>query len=188
MQLVHPTAIVDAGAHIGAGTAIWHWTHVMAGAHIGERCSIGQGCFIGNVRIGAGCRIQNHVSIYDGVTLDDDVFLGPACVLTNVKHPRAHVARKAEGYATTHIGRGATIGANATIVCGISIGRYAMIGAAACVTHDVVAHAIMIGTPARRTGWACRCGESLPASLTCGRCGERYREDARSGPVVLLEA
>ena len=171
--LIHPTAIVEPGAHVGAETRIWHWVHVMPGASIGDRCSIGQGCFIGAVRIGHGCRIQNHVSLYDGVTLEDDVFLGPSCVFTNVEHPRAHVARKPH-YATTLVSRGATIGANATIVCGVSIGPYAMIGAGAVVTRDVPAHALVLGVPARRTGWACRCGETLPPSLACARCGDAY--------------
>lgn len=171
MDLIHPTAIIDPGARIGAATRIWHWVHVMPGAQIGERCSIGQSCFIGPVQIGDGCRIQNHVSLYDGVTLEDDVFLGPSCVFTNVAHPRAHVSRK-EAYAATRVGRGATIGANATIVCGVAIGAYAMVGAGAVVTRDVRAHAIVTGVPARETGWACRCGETLPPSLACARCGE----------------
>jgi UDP-2-acetamido-3-amino-2,3-dideoxy-glucuronate N-acetyltransferase len=175
--LVHPTAIVEDGAHVGAETRIWHWVHVMPGAHIGARCSIGQGCFVGDVRIGDGCRIQNHVSIYDGVTLEDDVFLGPSCVFTNVKHPRAHVSRKGD-YARTWIGRGVTVGANATIVCGVTIGAYAMIGAGAVVTKDVPAHALVVGTPARRVGWACRCGETLPASGVCARCDERFTPDS----------
>ncbi|MEO8704753.1 MAG: acyltransferase [Kofleriaceae bacterium] len=169
--MIHATAIVDEGAQIGDDTAIWHWVHVMAGARIGARCSIGQGCFIGNVAIGDGCRIQNHVSLYTGVTLEADVFLGPSCVFTNVTHPRAHVSRKTE-YAATLVARGATIGANATIVCGVTIGAYAMIGAGAVVTRDVEPHALVVGAPARRIGWACRCGETLPASRICTRCGE----------------
>lgn len=178
MQRIHPTAIVDVGAHIGADTAIWHWVHVMPGARIGDRCSIGQGCFVGNAQIGDGCRIQNHVSIFDGVTLEADVFLGPSCVFTNVEHPRAHAPRK--DFAKTHVGRGATVGANATILCGITIGDYAMIGAGAVVTADVAAHAIVIGSPARRIGWACRCGETLPGSLSCERCADRYAEQGDS--------
>jgi UDP-2-acetamido-3-amino-2,3-dideoxy-glucuronate N-acetyltransferase len=177
---VDPTAIVEPGAVIGADTRIWHWVHVMPGARIGERCSIGQGCFVGNVAIGNGCRIQNHVSIYDGVTIADDVFVGPGCVFTNVAHPRAHVSRKAE-YAPTRIGRGATLGANATIVCGVTIGDYAFVAAGAVVTHDVPAHALVAGVPARIAGWACRCGETLPASLACSRCGE-------SLPVEVTQA
>ncbi len=178
--LIDPTAIVEAGAKLGDGVRIWHWVHVMPGAVIGARTSIGQGCFIGNVTIGSGCKIQNHVSLFDGVELGDDVVLGPSCVFTNVKHPRAHVPRKAE-YAVTRVGRGATIGANATIVCGVSIGEYALIGAGAIVTRDVTAHALMTGTPAVRVGWACRCGETLARTrgtatqvVDCARCGDRY--------------
>ncbi|MGN6103587.1 MAG: acyltransferase [Kofleriaceae bacterium] len=182
---IHPTAIVD-GPHprIGDGTRIWHWVHVMEGAQIGARCSIGQGCFIGRVQIGDGCRIQNHVSIYDGVTLEDDVFLGPSCVFTNVKHPRAHVSRR-DAYAPTRIGRGATVGANATIVCGVTIGPYAMIGAGAVVTRDIAPHALVVGAPAAQIGWACRCGETLPAELACARCGDRYA--ARDGALARVQ-
>ena len=171
---MHELSIVDAGAHIGADTTIWQFVHVTSGAWIGNRCSIGQGCYVGKVRIGDGCRVQNHVSIYDGVTLEDDVFLGPSCVFTNVKHPRAHVSRKAE-LVRTLVCRGATIGANATIVCGVTIGEYALIGAGAVVTHDVAPHRIVVGTPARAVGWACRCGETLPRkALICARCDDRY--------------
>ena len=172
-SLVHPTAIVE--GTLGEDTRIWQWVHVMPGARIGARCSVGQGCFIGNVTIGDGCRIQNNVSVYDGVTLADDVFLGPSCVFTNVTHPRAHVARK-DAYEPTHVGRGATIGANATILCGVTIGAYAMVGAGAVVTRDVTSHAIVVGTPAQRIGWACRCGETLPSSLACTRCGDAYEQ------------
>jgi UDP-2-acetamido-3-amino-2,3-dideoxy-glucuronate N-acetyltransferase len=177
MADVHPTAIVEDGARLGGDVRIWHWVHVRAGAVIGDGTSIGQGCYVGAVAIGRGCRIQNHVSIYDGVTLEDDVFLGPSCVFTNVAHPRAHVSRK-HAYAPTRIGRGATVGANATIVCGIAVGPYALIGAGAVVTHDVPAHGLVIGVPARRVGWACRCGETLPGlgveRPQCAGCGERY--------------
>lgn len=173
--VIHSTAIVETGARIGAGTRVWHWVHVMGGARIGARCSIGQGCFVGAIQIGDGCRIQNHVSLYDGVTLEDDVFVGPSAVFTNVAHPRAHVSRK-ESYAKTHVGRGSSIGANATIRCGVTIGAYAMIGAGAVVTRDVAAHALVVGTPARRIGWACRCGETLPTVLACARCGDSYFE------------
>jgi UDP-2-acetamido-3-amino-2,3-dideoxy-glucuronate N-acetyltransferase len=170
--------LVEDAVRLGDGVRIWHWVHVRAGAVIGDRTSVGQGCYIGAVTIGRGCRIQNHVSLFDGVTLEDDVFLGPSCVFTNVKQPRAHVPRK-HAYAPTRIGRGATVGANATIVCGISIGAYAMIGAGAVVTHDVPPHGLMIGAPARRIGWACRCGETLPASseppMRCAACGEAYK-------------
>lgn len=174
--VIHPTAIVDGvNTHIGGGTTIWQFTHVMPGAWIGDRCSIGQGCFIANVRIGHGCRIQNHVSIYDGVTLEDDVFIGPSCVFTNVVHPRAHVSRK-DAFEPTLVCQGASIGANATVLCGVTIGSYALVGAGAVVTRDVAPHAIVVGSPARRTGWACRCGETLPSELICNRCGDCYVE------------
>jgi UDP-2-acetamido-3-amino-2,3-dideoxy-glucuronate N-acetyltransferase len=182
---VHPTAVVEPGAQLGDGVRIWRWVHVTAAAVIGDGTSIGQGCYIGAVAIGRGCRIQNQVSLYDGVTLDDDVFLGPSCVFTNVRHPRAHVSRK-RAYEPTRIGRGATIGANATILCGLAIGAYAMIGAGAVVTRSVPAHGVMRGAPARRTGWACRCGETLPAGARprCARCGDSY--DVSAAGVALL--
>jgi UDP-2-acetamido-3-amino-2,3-dideoxy-glucuronate N-acetyltransferase len=170
---IHATAIVDRSAHVGKETRIWHCSHIMSGAWIGDRCSIGHACFVGKVRIGHGCRIQNHVSIFEGVTLEDDVFVGPSCVFTNVKHPRAHVTRKDE-YARTLVCRGATLGANSTVVCGVTIGEYALVGAGAVVTADVPPYALVIGTPARRVGWACRCGETLSTDLACARCGDHY--------------
>jgi UDP-2-acetamido-3-amino-2,3-dideoxy-glucuronate N-acetyltransferase len=172
---IHPTAIVEEGAQLGEDVRVWHWVHVRGAAVVGAGTSIGQGCYVGAVTIGRGCKVQNHVSLYDGVTLEDEVFLGPSCVFTNVVHPRAHVSRK-HAYAPTTVGRGATIGANATIVCGVSIGAYAFVGAGAVVTHDVAPHALVIGTPARRLGWACRCGETLPAGerVTCPHCGDHY--------------
>jgi len=172
--VIHPTAIIDDGAQLGADVRIWQWTHVMPGARIGARTSIGQGCYIGAVQIGAGCRIQNNVSLYEGVLLEEDVFLGPSCVFTNVTHPRAHVSRK-DRYETTVVQRGATVGANATVICGVTIGHHAMIGAGAVVTRDVPPHAIVIGAPAVQIGWACTCGETLPAELVCARCGERLQ-------------
>ena len=184
----HETAIVDAGARVGPGTRIWHWVHVCAGARIGAGCVLGQNVYVGNrVVIGSNVRIQNNVSVYDEVTLEDDVFCGPSMVFTNVVNPRAAVPRKDEFQATL-VRRGATIGANATIVCGTSIGAYAMVGAGAVVTRNVAAHALVVGNPARRTGWACRCGETLPAPaadqmMTCTRCGDRYR--SVSGGVAL---
>jgi UDP-2-acetamido-3-amino-2,3-dideoxy-glucuronate N-acetyltransferase len=187
MTGVHPSAIIEPGARLGAGVQIWHWVHVRAGAAIGDATSIGQGCYIGAVTIGKGCRIQNHVSLYDGVALDDDVFLGPSCVFTNVLHPRAHVSRK-DAYAPTRIGVGATVGANATIVCGTTIGPYAMVGAGAVVTRDIAPYAVVVGTPARQIGWACRCGESLPAepasSITCARCGDVYSVSSAAATLV----
>lgn len=178
---VHPTAVVDDGAVIGPGTKLWHHVHVTAGARIGARCVVGQGGYVGAVTIGDGCRIQNHVSLFDGVTLEDDVFLGPSCVFTNVRTPRAHVSRRGE-FAPTRVGRGASIGANATIVCGVSIGAYAMVGAGAVVTRDVAAYALVVGVPARRRGWVCACGERLPEGVApgCARCGASYVVDAEA--------
>jgi UDP-2-acetamido-3-amino-2,3-dideoxy-glucuronate N-acetyltransferase len=173
----HESAIVDAGASIGDGTTLWHWTHVCAGAVIGQNCSFGQNVFVGNqVVIGNNVRVQNNVSIYDGVTLEDDVFCGPSMVFTNVVNPRAHVSRKHE-YRPTLVRRGATIGANATIVCGCTIGEYAFVGACAVVTTDVAPYALMLGVPARRTGWMCQCGERLKSATgvqQCPSCGSRY--------------
>lgn len=171
----HPTAIVDEGATIGSGTKIWHWTHVCAGAVIGDDCSLGQNVYVGNrVKVGDRVRIQNNVSLYDNVILEDGVFCGPSCVFTNVKNPRAEVSRKNE-YQDTLVRRGATIGANATIVCGVTIGEYAFIGAGAVVTADVPPHALMVGVPARRVGWMSRDGERLGEDLVCPRSGRRYR-------------
>ena len=168
----HPSAVVDAGARIGAGSKVWHFCHVMAGARVGARCVVGQNVFVAATAvIGSGCRIQNNVSIYDGVVLEDDVFVGPSAVFTNVRNPRAAVDRKAR-IEQTLVGRGATIGANATIVCGARIGEYAFIGAGAVVTRDVPPHAVMAGVPARRAGWICRCGGSIGRRprVLCGDC------------------
>jgi UDP-2-acetamido-3-amino-2,3-dideoxy-glucuronate N-acetyltransferase len=177
----HETAIVDAGAQVGAGTRIWHWVHVCSGARIGEKCSFGQNVFVASrVSIGNNVRIQNNVSVYDDVTLEDDVFCGPSCVFTNVINPRAHVSRKDE-YLKTLVRRGATIGANATVVCGNTIGEYAFIGAGAVVTRNVPAFALVVGTPARRIGWMCRCGVRLPnaqGAVRCDACGSQYHVDS----------
>ena len=173
---VHPTASIDEGATVGADTRIWHFCHVMPGARIGPDCVLGQNVMVGpGVRIGRGVKVQNNVSIYAGVTLEDDVFCGPSCVFTNVLTPRAFVDRKDE-FLPTLVQRGATIGANATIVCGVTIGRYATIGAGAVVTRDVADHSLVFGNPARHAGWVSRSGDRLDASLVCPRTGERYRE------------
>jgi len=177
---VHETAVVDDGVHIGAGTRIWHFTHVCGGAELGDSCILGQNVFIGpGVKIGSRVKIQNNVSVYSGVAIADDVFLGPSCVFTNVLTPRAHVERKDE-FAPTSVGRGATVGANATVVCGHVLGEYSLIGAGAVVVRDVPAHAVMVGNPARRVGWACRCGGVLPASGICARCGEEHEVSEES--------
>jgi UDP-2-acetamido-3-amino-2,3-dideoxy-glucuronate N-acetyltransferase len=179
---VHETAIVDPGARIGEGTRIWHWVHVCGGARIGEKCSLGQNVFVANkVVIGNNVKIQNNVSVYDDVTLEDDVFCGPSMVFTNVINPRSHVSRKDE-YLKTVVRRGATLGANSTVVCGHEIGRYAFVAAGAVVTGDVPPYALMLGVPARRAGWMCQCGERLPdaaaGEAVCPACGDRYRINA----------
>ena len=174
---VHPSAIVDEGAQIGPGTRVWHFCHVMGGAVIGSRCTLGQNVFVANrVTIGDNVHIQNNVSVYENVTLEDDVFCGPSMVFTNVVNPRSHVSRKDE-YRPTLVRRGATIGANATIVCGVTIGRYALVGAGAVVTHDVLDHALMMGVPARRQGWICRCGVTLAEPALRCACGDAYELD-----------
>lgn len=176
---VHHTAVIDEGALIGAGSKIWHWVHVSGGARIGENCSLGQNVFVGNkVIIGSNVRVQNNVSIYDDVTLEDDVFCGPSMVFTNVINPRSHVPRKSE-YLPTRVGRGATIGANATVVCGHAIGCYAFVGAGAVVTRDIPDYALVVGNPARQIGWVCICGVRLSNDKTpgycCAACGRKYR-------------
>ena len=166
----HPTAVVDSPVQIGENTKIWHFTHVMAGAIIGRGCVLGQNvCVAGKARLGNGVKVQNNVSIYDCVELEDDVFCGPSAVFTNVVHPRAHVNRK-DAYATTLVRQGASIGANATIVCGVTIGRYAFVAAGATVTRDVPDYALVMGVPARQAGWVCVCGETLKLQDEQGRC------------------
>jgi UDP-2-acetamido-3-amino-2,3-dideoxy-glucuronate N-acetyltransferase len=173
---VHPSAVVDDGAILGDGTKVWHFSHVMGGAVLGARCVVGQGCYIANVRLGDNVRLQNNVSVYDGVELEDDVFCGPSCVFTNVINPRSAIERKHE-YRPTRVRRGASIGANATIVCGVTLGAYCFVGAGAVVSRDVPAHALVVGVPARQIGWMCACGVRLVGAAPrwrCEACGARY--------------
>ena len=175
---LHETVAIDLPCEIGAGTRIWHFSHVLANARIGANVSIGQNVTVErSVVVGNGCKIQNNVSLYTGVTLEDFVFCGPSMVFTNVLHPRAEVSRKNE-YAPTLVKRGATLGANCTIVCGRVVGEYAFVGAGAVIQRDVLPYALMVGNPARRVGWACRCGETLPkerGEVSCFRCANVYR-------------
>lgn len=176
---IHPTAVVDPGARIGAGVKIWHFSHIMPEAELGDGCNIGQNVVVSpGVRLGKNVKVQNNVSLYTGVTCDDDVFLGPSCVFTNVINPRSAVNRR-EQYAKTHVGRGASIGANATIVCGHDIGEYAFIGAGAVVTRSVSPYALMVGNPARQTGWMSRYGHRLRFNeqglAQCPESKDRYR-------------
>lgn len=176
----HPSAVVDDGATIGADSRIWHFVHVCAGARIGAQVSLGQNVFVGNqATIGDRCKVQNNVSVYDGVTLEEDVFCGPSAVFTNVHNPRSPIKRTHE-YRPTLVKRGTTIGANATIICGTTIGEFAFVGAGAVVTHDVPAYALMAGVPARQIGWMSEFGEQLDlplhgdAQATCPHTGDRY--------------
>ncbi len=180
---IHPSAIVDPGAQLGDGTRVWHFVHICSGARVGRDCSFGQGVFVGNdVQVGDNVKVQNNVSIYDAVTLEDGVFCGPSMVFTNVFNPRAAVVRKAE-YRRTLVKRGATLGANCTVVCGTTVGEYAFVGAGAVVSRDVPPFALVVGVPAKRIGWMSRHGERLPLparsaeplEAACPATGERYR-------------
>jgi UDP-2-acetamido-3-amino-2,3-dideoxy-glucuronate N-acetyltransferase len=189
---IHPTAIVDDGAVLGEGCRVWHFVHISAGARIGRGCSFGQNVYVGNdVVIGDNVKIQNNVSVYDAVTLEDDVFCGPSMVFTNVYNPRAAVVRKEE-YRRTLVKRGATLGANCTIVCGVTVGEQGFVGAGAVVTHDVPDFALMLGVPARQAGWMSRHGERLAlplrgeAEATCPHTGDRYR--LQGGRLALQPA
>lgn len=173
---VHPTAIVDDGAKIGKDTRIWHWCHIMNDVVIGKHCNIGEHAFIENgVKIGDNVKVKNNVAIYTGVECEDDVFLGPNCVFTNVVNPRSFIERKAE-FKKTHIAKGASIGANATIVCGHDIGEYAFVAAGAVVASDVKPYALVMGVPAKQIGWICQCGEILHEKRKCPKCGIEYIE------------
>ncbi len=175
----HPSAILDEGCHIGGGTKIWHFCHIMSGSSLGAECNLGQNVFVGkNVVLGRNVKVQNNVSIYEGVECEDDVFLGPSMVFTNIKNPRSAVKRKGD-YAKTYVRKGASIGANATIICGNDIGRYAFIGAGAVITKDVPPYALMLGNPARHIGWMSEYGHRLSFDennmATCPESGDQYR-------------
>jgi len=189
----HETACIDDPGAIGSGTRIWHFSHVMKGAVVGKNCSIGQNVFIGaGAVIGNGVKLQNNVSVYDRVTLEDHVFCGPSMVFTNVINPRSHISRKHE-FRATLVREGATIGANATILCGVTIGRYSFIGAGAVVTRDVPDFALVYGNPGRHRGWMCACGVKLAqvakqrGQLRCPTCGKTYEKRTTRGTTCLLE-
>ena len=175
----HPSSCVDEGAEIGPRTRVWHFTHVMTGARIGSDCTLGQNVFVASgVSIGDGVKIQNNVSVYEGVTLEDGVFCGPSVVFTNVATPRSHVSRR-DQFEQTLVKKGATLGANCTVVCGVTVGEYALVGAGAVVARDVAPYSVVVGVPARPAGWACACGHRIVfrnATAVCGLCGARYRQ------------
>jgi UDP-2-acetamido-3-amino-2,3-dideoxy-glucuronate N-acetyltransferase len=185
---VHESSYVDDGAVIGTGSKVWHFSHILSGAVIGQRCNLGQNVVVmGGTRLGDNVKVQNNVSIYEGVILEDDVFCGPSCVFTNVINPRSHVSRKSE-YRQTLVRRGASIGANATIVCGATLGEYCFIGAGAVVRGEVPAYALMVGVPARQVGWMCQCGIRLALTAGSGKCtdcGAVYREEG--GRLVQID-
>ena len=175
---VHPSAVIDDDVVLGEGTRVWHFVHVSSGARLGARCVLGQNVFVGrNVRIGSGVKIQNNVSVYEGVEIGDEVFLGPSCVFTNVVNPRAFLERKDE-FRATRVGRGATVGANATIICGYDLGEYCLVGAGSVVPRGVKPYELVVGNPARHLAWVCVCGVRLPAGSgehACGACARRFR-------------
>ena len=182
----HPTAIIDDGANIGSDTKVWHWTHVCANALIGKNCVLGQNVFIGGKAIiGNGVKIQNNVSVYNNVTLEDDVFCGPSMVFTNVTNPRANIERKDE-FKNTLIKKGATLGANCTILCGATVGEYALIGAGAVITKNVKPHALITGVPGVQTGWVSHSGEVMGSDLTCPRTDNEYEIDANENLVLKV--
>ena len=185
---IHETAVIDTGAQVGANSKVWHYCHLMGGSVIGKDCSLGQNVFVASsVVLGDGCKIQNNVSLYEGVVCEEEVFLGPSCVFTNVKNPRSSVNRRSE-YLSTHVGKGATIGANATIVCGLSLGAYCFVGAGAVVTRDIPDFALVVGNPAHRIGWMSRRGERLNFNdegiAECPISGDRY--ELKEGTVLLI--
>lgn len=173
----HPSAVVDEGAEVGDGTRVWHWCHIMKGAVVGKHCNIGENAFIeGGVKLGDGVKVKNNVALYTGIECEDDVFLGPNCVFTNVANPRSFIERKNE-FKKTIIKRGATIGANATIVCGHDIGEYAFVGAGSVVTKTVKPYTMVVGNPAKFYSYVCKCGVKLDPNLHCSACGTDYRAD-----------
>lgn len=185
---VHESSYIDENVEIGKGTKIWHFSHILSNSKIGQNCTIGQNVVIGpDVVIGNNCKIQNNVSVYKGVTLEDGVFCGPSMVFTNIYNPRAEI-RKMDQVRPTLVKKGATIGANATIICGITIGRYAFIGAAALVNKSVPNYALIVGNPAKQIGWACECGESLSDKLECPACGKRYEKNSDGLKPLILGA
>lgn len=176
---VHPTAVIDDGAVVGPGSQIWHFCHLMPDCEIGENCKLGQNVFVASgVKLGKGCKVQNNVSLYSGVICEEEVFLGPSAVFTNIKNPRAAVNRRGE-YLTTHLERGVTVGANAVIVCGVRLGAYAFVGAGAVVTHDLLPHALVVGNPGRQIGWMSAAGGRLDfdgqGQAVCPESGQEYR-------------
>jgi len=182
----HESAYVDQGAQVGSGTRIWHFSHIMAGAKIGKNCSLGQNVNVGSKAVlGNWVKVQNNVSIYDDVIIEDEVFCGPSMVFTNVINPRAFIERKQE-YKKTIVRRGASIGANATIVCGVTLGAYCFVGAGSVVTKDVPDYSLVYGSPARQHGWVCTCGVKLNQELTCPECGKKYRQ-AEKGIEAINE-
>ena len=179
-------AVIDNGVIVGTGSKIWHFSHILSGSKIGEQCNVGQNVVIGpDVNIGKGCKIQNNVSIYKGVTLEDYVFCGPSMVFTNVYNPRANI-RKMDAVRPTLVKTGASLGANCTIICGVSIGEYAFVGAGALVNKNVPDYALVVGNPARRIGWACQCGETLHTDFKCTLCGRSY-EETQNGIELIQE-
>ena len=191
MGFIHPRAFIDEGAQVGIKTRVWAGAHIMSGAQVGQDCNIGENCFVeGNVIVGNCVTLKNNVALYDGAVIEDEVFLGPSCVFTNVINPRSFISRKKEFRKTT-VKRGATIGANATIICGHIVGRYAMVGAGAVVSRDVPDYALVYGCPAVIRGWVCRCGTKLKfqgETAICAECGKKYRRDSEGVQPQIIEA